>query len=431
MSENISASSLRATAKQSSFLVPRFRFPEFKDNPKWVAVPLREFSVPINKRAGTNKYILMSVTSGVGLIPQIEKFGREIAGSSYKNYIVIQRGDFAYNKSATKLFPEGYIAMLSEYDEAALPNSIFTCFHIIDKEVCVNFIDHLFQSNYHGKWLRQFILVGARTHGSLNIDDKHLWEMPITLPKLQEQQKIADCLNSLDELIAAEDKKLALLKTHKKGLLQKMFPADGETVPQVRFKGYTDAWEQKQIGSVSELSIGGGTPSTSKDEYWDGNIPWLQSSDLTEHDILKVFARKHITQNGLKNSAAKLVSKNSIAIITRVGVGKLAVVPFDYTTSQDFLSLSELNMDVYFGAYSLYIRLQKDLYQVQGTSIKGITKEELLNKSIFVPLNKDEQTEIGNFFQNLDNLITTQSKKIETLKQHKKGLIQGLFPSVQ
>ena len=95
---------------------------------------------------GENKYTLMSVTSGVGLIPQAEKFGREIAGDSYKNYIVIKKYDFAYNKSATKRFPEGYISMLREYDTAAVPNSIFTCFRITDSESYPLFFDRFLLS---------------------------------------------------------------------------------------------------------------------------------------------------------------------------------------------------------------------------------------------------------------------------------------------
>ncbi|MDR2166844.1 MAG: restriction endonuclease subunit S [Clostridiales bacterium] len=130
---------------------------------------------------------------------------------------------------------------------------------------------------------------------------------------------------------------------------------------------------------------------------------------MNEHEIFGISARKYITEEGLKNSAAKLVSSNSIAIVTRVGVGKLAVITFDYATSQDFLSLSELNIDIQFGAYSIYKRLQKDLHQVQGTSIKGITKEELLNKIISVPIDTAEQIAIGEFFRTLDKLIELHS----------------------
>ncbi len=168
---------------------------------------LGKLSSVLKERVGENKYTLMSVTSGVGLIPQAEKFGREIAGDSYKNYIVIKKYDFAYNKSATKRFPEGYISMLREYDIAAVPNSIFTCFRITDSESYPLFFDYLFHNNYHGHWLKKYIEVGARAHGALSFDTKHLWSMPLALPDFKEQQKIADCLSSIDELIDAESRK--------------------------------------------------------------------------------------------------------------------------------------------------------------------------------------------------------------------------------
>lgn len=207
--------------------LPKWRFPEFIGY-KWNGTKLGKISSIVREKAGKKKYLLMSVTSGVGLIPQIEKFGREIAGDSYKNYTVIRKYDFAYNKSATKQFPEGYISMLSEYDVAAVPNSIFICFQIIDSECYPLFFDYLFQNNYHGQWLRKYIEVGARAHGSLSVDTKHLWSMPIVLPCFEEQQKIAVCLSSIDELIDAESRKLEALKKYKKGLIQGIFPSLGE-----------------------------------------------------------------------------------------------------------------------------------------------------------------------------------------------------------
>ena len=161
---------------------------------------------------------------------------------------------------------------------------------------------------------------------------------------------------------------------------------------------------------MAENTYGGGTPNTSNESYWNGSIPWIQSSDLTEHQVFGIEPRKHITQNGLASSATKLVPKNSIAIIIRVGVGKLAVMPFSYATSQDFLSLSKLKTDVVFTAYLLYKKLQGELNFVQGTSIKGITKDELLAKVVVVPERK-EQEAIGDYFTNLDHLITLHQRK--------------------
>jgi type I restriction enzyme S subunit len=159
------------------------------------------------------------------------------------------------------------------------------------------------------------------------------------------------------------------------------------------------------------VTYGGGTPKTSEKDYWDGNIPWIQSSDLTDGKVLEAVIKKRISNSGLQNSAAKLVPPNSIAIVTRVGVGKLVFMPFEYTTSQDFLSLSGLQSEPWFSVYALYKKLQNELNAVQGTSIKGITKEELLSKVLMLPSDINEQTQIGRLFKQLDTLITLHQRE--------------------
>ncbi|MCY8309412.1 restriction endonuclease subunit S [Bacillus vallismortis] len=199
-------------------------------------------------------------------------------------------------------------------------------------------------------------------------------------------------------------------------------------LPKIRFAGFTDAWEQRSVSDFAEEAYGGGTPKTSVDEYWGGNLPWIQSSDLAEHQVSDIQTKKKITKIGLKNSAAKLVPANSIAIVTRVGVGKLAFMQFEYATSQDFLSITKMKVNEWFGVYSLYKKLQTELHAVQGTSIKGITKEELMNKKIIVPVEIDEQQKIGSFFKKLDETITLHQRKLELLKNMKKSLLQKMFP---
>ncbi|ACL77035.1 restriction endonuclease subunit S [Ruminiclostridium cellulolyticum] len=199
-------------------------------------------------------------------------------------------------------------------------------------------------------------------------------------------------------------------------------------IPEIRFKGFTLAWEQRTLGEMAEETYGGGTPSTLNKAYWNGNIPWIQSSDLVEHQLFGVSPRKYITESGVCSSAAKLVPENSIAIVTRVGVGKLATMPFAFATSQDFLSLSNLKCEIWFFAYSIYKKLQRDIDAVQGTSIKGITKNELLSKSICAPSDILEQTSIGNFLHLLDDAITLHKRKLDDLKDLKHGYLQQMFP---
>jgi len=212
--------------------LPKLRFPEFRDAGEWTTVTLGSVASISTEKVGDKTCIPMSITSGVGLVSQMEKFGRIIAGSSYKNYLLLKMNDFAYNKSATKEYPEGFIALYCGDEVAAVPNSIFTCFRIKSHLPSPQYLNYLFLGNLHGQWLRKFIEVGARAHGSLSIDEDDLLAMPVPLPKgessLLEQQKIADCLTSLDDLITIQAQKLDALKTHKKGLMQQLFPSPEE-----------------------------------------------------------------------------------------------------------------------------------------------------------------------------------------------------------
>lgn len=199
-------------------------------------------------------------------------------------------------------------------------------------------------------------------------------------------------------------------------------------VPEIRFEGFSGEWLNNPIGEICGATFGGGTPSTGEKSFWQGVTPWIQSSDLKEGSVSSVTAKKYITKAAINNSATKLVSGNSIAIVTRVGVGKLSLMEGEYATSQDFLSLSDLKVDAQFSAYAIWKLLQTEKEQVQGTSIKGITKEELLSKRIIHPEAEPEQTAIGNYFQKFDMLINQHQQKHDKLSNIKNAMLEKMFP---
>lgn len=271
-----------------------------------------------------------------------------------------------------------------------------------------NFFYYVFTSRN----VQQFIKdsAGIGTVGTYTIDSgkKTLVTIP---PDVEEQKKIGEFFASLDSTIALHQSEYKKLIDLKKSMLQKMFPKNGEKIPEVRFAGFTEAWEQRKLSEIAKNTYGGGTPKTSIESYWKGNIPWIQSQDLNENQVSGVEPRKHISEEAVSKSATKIVPKNSIAIITRVGVGKLAFMPFSYCTSQDFLSLSDLTEDGKFATYAIFKMLQEEKGKVQGTSIKGITIEEMLLKQIYAPKNRVEQEQIGHFFTNIDNAIALHRRR--------------------
>lgn len=251
--------------------------------------------------------------------------------------------------------------------------------------------------------VRKKITYLAQGISRYNISKNKMMNIEIPLTNYLEQQKIGTLFSEVDNLITLHQcKHFSICNKN-------------------RF-----AWEQRKLFEIALQTYGGGTPKTANEEFWTGNIPWIQSSDLIEERLFNVKPRKYISQEAISKSSTKLVPQNSIAIVTRVGVGKLAFMPFSYATSQDFLSLSELKIEPKFAVYALYKMMRLVSNEVQGTSIKGITKDELLAKKILIP-DCEEQKKIGAYLHNLDNLITLHQHKLNILKGIKKYMIFGIL----
>ncbi|WP_429968561.1 restriction endonuclease subunit S [Enterococcus sp. DIV1288] len=280
------------------------------------------------------------------------------------------------------------------------------------------------------KFLQQFYSIvkwqGLEGSTIKRLYNKNIIDTNIKVPTLDEQNKLGVFFEQLDYTLALHQRKLEQLKRLKQGFLQVLF-ANETNVPKMRFAGFTEEWEQRKVVQIAKDTYGGGTPKTSIKKFWNGDIPWIQSSDLETNRLFNVSPKKRITDEAVQKSATKIIPSNSIAIVTRVGVGKLALMSFEYATSQDFLSLSELQVDPYFGIYSLYTMLQKDLNNIQGTSIKGMTKSDLLVKKLTVPKSIEEQEKIGIFFKQLDDTLALNQNKLSQLKNLKKALLQSMF----
>lgn len=199
-------------------------------------------------------------------------------------------------------------------------------------------------------------------------------------------------------------------------------------VPQLRFAGFEGEWEERNIKELSNKVTGGGTPSTKIEEYWNGNIPWIQTSDINDDYIKIKKYNKYISSEAIDNSAAKLINSNSISIVTRVGVGKVVKVDHELATSQDFTNLSELNSEITFTTYLLKKTMEKLSFILQGTSIKGITQKELLLTNIKLPISNVEQDKIGDLFKKIDALIEKQEGKVSKMEDFKKSMLQKMFP---
>jgi type I restriction enzyme S subunit len=176
------------------------------------------------------------------------------------------------------------------------------------------FLRNYVSTNKYWSWVRY---MSARS-GQPGINGKEYALLPIPLPPLPEQQKIAEILSTWDRAIEKLEALIEAKERLKKGLMQKLLSGE------VRFPGFSGEWEEVRLGDVGSF-ISGGTPATSNTEYWQGKTPWISSSDLTEDSIYRIRKNRHITEKAIKNSTTNKVPKNSILIVSRVGVGKVAI----------------------------------------------------------------------------------------------------------
>lgn len=417
------------------FLPPKLRFPEFRGG-KWTIEKLGSVATISTEKVGNNVCVPMSITSGVGLVSQEEKFGRVIAGDSYKNYLLLKPNDFAYNKSATKEYPEGFLTLYTGTELAAVPNSIFTCFRVNGNSPDTRFLNYQFSDNLHGRWLRNFIQVGARANGSLSINDRDLMALPVPVPvgptSVAEQQKIAACLSSLDELIAAQARKVEALKIHKKWLMQQIFPCEGESQPSLRFPEFRDSspWARDSLGKLFETTSGG-TPSRSNGKYWGGDIPWVTTTHVNFGVITE--ADEFISESGLNNSSAKIFPLGTV-LIAMYGQGKtrgqVALLGIEATTNQACAAiLPAKKIDPLFVFFNLSARYE-ELRRLSNSGGQENLSQGLIREISFsYPADEAEQQRIVSCLQSLDDFITAATQELNTLKTHKKALMQQLFPA--
>ncbi len=200
-----------------------------------------------------------------------------------------------------------------------------------------------------------------------------------------------------------------------------------QKIPNLRFPEFDGEWEDTFLDSIGEY-IGGGTPKTSIQEYWQGEIPWISSSDIIENDIHNINIQKYITEDAVINSATKKIPARSLIIVSRVGVGKFAINSSEVCTSQDFTNII-IDKDLYnpnFAAYNLYKNIEVLFNISQGTSIKGFTITELKKTKLPFPT-LPEQTKIASFLTAVDDKLHALKQKHALLEQYKKGVMQQLF----
>lgn len=248
----------------------------------------------------------------------------------------------------------------------------------------------------------------------------------VTIPKHVEQQKIGSFFKQLDDTIALHQRKLDLLKETKKGFLQKMFPKNGAKVPEIRFPGFTEDWEQRRLSDVASI-VGGGTPSTSNPEYWDGDIDWYAPAEIGDQ-IYVSKSLKTITELGQQKSSAKILPIGTVLFTSRAGIGNTAILAKEGTTNQGFQSIvpHKNKLDSYFIFSRTHELKRYGEVTGAGSTFAEVSGKQMAKMPILIPC-INEQRKIGAFFEQLDTTITLHQRELDVLKETKKGFLQKMF----
>ncbi|MBZ1516401.1 restriction endonuclease subunit S [Leuconostoc mesenteroides] len=249
-------------------------------------------------------------------------------------------------------------------------------------------------------------------------------------PSQEEQQKIGSFFKHLDDTIALHQRKLDLLKEQKKGFLQKMFPKNGAKIPELRFAGFADDWEERKLGEHAKYRRGSFPQPYGNKEWYDGEgaMPFVQVVDVTNKLTLVENTKQKISK--LAQSKSVFVPKGTVVVTLQGSIGRVAITQYDSFVDRTLLIFEDYEKETNerFWAYTIQKKFEIEKLKAPGGTIKTITKEALSSFDVHLPQFK-EQAKIGSFFKQLDDTIALHQRKLDLLKEQKKGFLQKMFVS--
>ena len=409
-------------------LVPRLRFPEFRDAVEWKTKSLKKLLVFTDRKVKKPEtpYTRLGIRShgkGTFLVfnESPEKNAMEFLYKVKQNDLIVNI-TFAW---------EGAIAIASQKDEGALVSHRFPMYVFNESEAIPNFFRYLILDKNFIYKLGVISPGGAGRNRVLSKTD--FLKLKVRIPKTQEQQKIADCLYSLDDLINAHIKKLDSLKAYKKGLMQNLFPVEGKTTPNLRFSKFQNSgeWESKDIDKIADIFKGKGVSKA--DIVLQGRIPCIRYGEL--YTYYSEVINSIVSRTNVSKSKLFLSKKNDVIIPasgeTKWDIATAACVLLDgVALGSDLNVIRSKENGVFISYYLNGVKRFKISKIAQGDTVVHLYSSQLKQLNLFFPRNSKEQQKIADCLSSVDELINAQSQKIDELKAHKKGLMQQLFPNM-
>lgn len=346
----------------------------------------------------------LTISAQYGLIDQNEFFDKRVASKDVSGYYLIENGEFAYNKSTSTDAPWGAVKRLDRYENGVL-STLYIVFGIKENNpVDSDFLVSYYSTNLWHKGIHEIAAEGARNHGLLNIAPADFFETELTMPQdIEEQKKIGKYFEELERLITLHQRKCEETKKLKKYMLQKMFPQNGQTVPEIRFAGFTDAWEQRKLGEVfKEYSEKGHTELPTLTIIQGGGTVKREDSD------------RNLMYDETNLSNYKMVRKDDFIVHLRSFEGGLEKASLDGIISPAYHTFHSDEADSRF--YYPYFRSFEFIKHKLVPHVYGIRDGRSIDiegmKSIEIPYTSlSEQRKIGDYLELLDHLITLHHRK--------------------
>ena len=389
---------------------PKLRFPGFDES--YRTTPLGEIASLVNRTDPKSNAPIMMLSAGNGFIMQSEKYSRDNAGQSLKKYILLKQGELAYNHGASKAKQFGCCYELTE-PEARIPY-VYHCFKINDHEY-TPFIAMALNNAKMDKQLKRLVPSSVRMDGLLNISFEDYMSVTLHLPSSTEQKHIADFLKKIDERIAAQEKLLASLKKYKRGVMRAIFRGKAILFSE------TTKWKSVRLGDECTF-FSGGTPRSTDSSFYGGEIPFIRSGE-----IHGAKTELFLTDDGLKYSSAKLVSKGDL-IVALYGAtsGEVDISQIDGAINQAILCIRPKLVNRTFLKYLLEDS-KDDILNTYLQGGQGNLSAEIIKNLVFDIPDDRSQSAVVDFLDMIDQRISKSLMKLESIATLRSALMQQLF----
>lgn len=404
--------------------VPKLRFPGFTED--WEQRKLTSFTQRVKGNDGRMDLPTLTISASEGWLNQKDRFSANIAGSEQKNYTLLRQGELSYNHGNSKLAKYGVVYALKDYKEALVPR-VYHSFRV-DESYDALFVEYYFSTKRPDRELGKLVSSGARMDGLLNIGYDEFTNISISVPTFSEQKQIVALLKVCDKYITLHQRKLDNLKLKKKALLQKLFPKNGERYPELRFPGFTDAWEQCKLSDLTQLITKGTTP---KVKNIQNGVNFIKVENISDDGVISI--NSYVSEEEHMNFLSRSILSNNDILFSIAGtLGRTAIVKSHLlpANTNQALAIIRLNksVDVVYintflksNAIKTYIRKNPTVGAQPNLSLGQVSDLEINIPSY------NEQKKISNLFSKFDLMITLHQRKLDHLQLQKKALLQQMF----